>query len=589
MRSKTRRAGRVRLASALVLGALLTAIPAWAGSSSTTLPNGAQLSVSIDSPANGAEFLADGAPVGVPVSGTASIGVGEPQATFVYVFDASGSTAGSGGACGSILACEKTFFTGLNTAAAGSGSVNQIGLAVFGADAVRADMTPAAGDDALGEPADGNTVVNSIVLTNSNFNYQVGQYTLKNGDADGTNYAAALQQALAILNASSDPAKFLVFASDGLSNAGTLTDFSNAVSAIAATGAVANSIAIGTSASCTGGSAGELEDIAVNGGQCFAVPDPNNLPNLIPNLIGSTLTKVELTVDGGAPTVLTTVPATPVAGPAMVNWSTTTAGLSPGSHQICATAFGTDVTGGSAQTTTCITVEVFDLVLSPPTATNNLGGGDNSHTVTATLQGPAGAVGGYTVSFAVGGQNAGASGTCVPASCQTNASGVVTFSYTVPMAPGSLGNDSITASVTLNNPTGATDMETVAKAWVDTTPPSVSCEPTTNPSGKNVPPAGNNPPSGQNPDGFYILLATDLVDPNPQIHVSDSASSFVAGPYASGTKIKLVQAPGANPNVKPGPGDIDWHITLKGDAIVTATDASGNSSSVRCLVPPPPK
>jgi hypothetical protein len=589
MRSKTRRAGRVRLASALVLGALLTAIPAWAGSSSTTLPNGAQLSVSIDSPADGAEFLADGAPVGVPVSGTASIGVGEPRATFVYVFDASGSTAGSGGACGSILACEKTFFTGLNTAAAGSGSVNQIGLAVFGADAVRADMTPAAGDDALGEPAGGNTVVNSIVLTNSNFNYQVGQYTLKNGDADGTNYAAALQQALTILNASTDPAKFLVFASDGLSNAGTLTDFSNAVSAIAATGAVANSIAIGASASCTGGSAGELEDIAVNGGQCFAVPDPNNLPNLIPNLIGSTLTKVELTVDGGAPTVLTTVPATPVAGPATVNWSTTTAGLSPGSHQICATAFGTDVTGGSAQTTTCITVEVFDLVLAPPTATNNLGGGDNSHTVTATLQGPAGAVGGYTVSFAVGGQNAGASGACVPASCQTDASGVVTFSYTVPVAPGSLGNDSITASVTLNNPTGATDTETVAKAWVDTTPPVVSCQPTTNPAGDKIPPAGNNPPSGQNPDGFYILLATDLVDPNPQIRVRDSASSFVAGPYASGTKIKLVQAPGANPNVKPGPGDIDWHITLKGDAIVTATDASGNSSSVRCLVPPPPK
>ena len=33
----------------------------------------------------------------------------------------------------------------------------------------------------------------------------------------------------------------------------------------------------------------------MNGGQCFEVPDPNDLPDLIPNLIGSTLTKVEMT------------------------------------------------------------------------------------------------------------------------------------------------------------------------------------------------------------------------------------------------------------------------------------------------------
>ena len=79
------------------------------------------------------------------------------------------------------------------------------------------------------------------------------------------------------------------------------------------------------------------------------------------------------------------------------------------------------------------------------------------------------------------------------------------------------------------------------------------------------------------------------MDDNPEITVSDTDSSFVAGPYASGTKIKLVQAPGGNPNVKPGPGVIDWHITLNGDAEVTATDFSGNSVTVNCKVPPPPK
>ena len=305
-----------RLAAVLGFVALLAAIPAWAASNTTTLPNGAQLSVSIDSPADGTQFLADGAPVQVPVTGTASIGLGTPQATIVYVLDASGSTGASGGACGTILDCEKTFFTGLNTAATNSGSVNHVGLVVFGADAVQADMTPAGGDDPLGAPADGNTPIGSVILTGGGFGYQVGQYTAKGGDATATNYAAALQQALSELNASTDSRKLMVFASDGVSNTGGLAAFNAAVSAIAATGTIVNSIAI-AGGSCTGGSDGDLADIAVNGGTCFTVPDPNDLPDLIPDLIGSTLTKVEMTVDGGTPTAVTTVPPTPQAGPAM--------------------------------------------------------------------------------------------------------------------------------------------------------------------------------------------------------------------------------------------------------------------------------
>src|SRR5207245_2413964 len=104
----------------------------------------------------------------------------------------------------------------------------------------------------------------------------------------------------------------------------------------------------------------------------------------------------------------------------------------------------------------------------------------------------------------------------------------------------------------------------------DVTAPTAACEPTTNPSGKKVPTAGDNPKSGQNPDGFYVLSAKDNVDPNAMIFVSDNASSFVAGPYPSGTTIKLIQAPGATPNTKPGTGAIDFKITLNGDAIVTA-------------------
>jgi hypothetical protein len=115
--------------------------------------------------------------------------------------------------------------------------------------------------------------------------------------------------------------------------------------------------------------------------------------------------------------------------------------------------------------------------------------------------------------------------------------------------------------------------------------------PTTNPSGNNVPPAGTGTGnSGQNPDGFYELVAVDNVDPAPQIFLEDEVSGMVFGPFQSGTKIKHTQAPGATPSQKPGPGVIDWHITIQGDALVYATDASGNTSDpITCRVPPPPR
>jgi hypothetical protein len=135
---------------------------------------------------------------------------------------------------------------------------------------------------------------------------------------------------------------------------------------------------------------------------------------------------------------------------------------------------------------------------------------------------------------------------------------------------------------------------------VDDQPPVVACTETTNPAGKTVPPAGSTtlpgPKGGQNEDGFYLLSAKDVApvpltpDPNPKIYVADSGSTFVSGPYANGDKVKITQAPGATPNDKPMAGVIAAHITLKGDALVYAVDASGNvSAKVSCKVPPPPK
>jgi hypothetical protein len=122
----------------------------------------------------------------------------------------------------------------------------------------------------------------------------------------------------------------------------------------------------------------------------------------------------------------------------------------------------------------------------------------------------------------------------------------------------------------------------------DREPPMVACRPAPNPSGKKIPMAGKNPQSGQNPDGFYQLLAKDNCDPAPAIFVADSASSFVAGPFASGDIVKMTQSPGEPAFQNPGPLNVVAHIHLKGDALIYAVDASGNAAaSVPCNTPPP--
>jgi hypothetical protein len=121
---------------------------------------------------------------------------------------------------------------------------------------------------------------------------------------------------------------------------------------------------------------------------------------------------------------------------------------------------------------------------------------------------------------------------------------------------------------------------------LDVTPPEVACTPTTNPAGKTEPPAGGGP--GQNPDGFYVLTGSDNVDEEVELFLMDNVSGTVFGPFENGTTIKLVQAPGASPSIKPGTGAVDWKIRIQGDAIVSATDAAGNVGEATCLVPPPP-
>ena len=223
------------------------------------------------------------------------------------------------------------------------------------------------------------------------------------------------------------------------------------------------------------------------------------------------------------------------------------------------------------------------IALTPPSATYELGTPGQTHAVVATVTDDFGdPVAGISVSFDVlTGPNAAAPN----GSAATNGSGQSGYSYTAVQGLAGLGTDTIQGCFT--NGAGAAVCDSATATWVDTTPPDVSCSETVNPAGGNVPGEGN-PHGGQNPDGFFVLRATDAVDPNPDLYIRDSADPSVSfGPYPSGTTIKLRQAPGAIQSVSPGTGAIDYKVKLKGDARIFAVDSSGNEGGpASCNVPP---
>lgn len=159
-----------------------------------------------------------------------------------------------------------------------------------------------------------------------------------------------------------------------------------------------------------------------------------------------------------------------------------------------------------------------------------------------------------------------------------------TYVETVAVAAGATQGGALHCQVRFllnGKPAGDAFNESITVHVNDVTAPTPACDKGPNPGGHITTPTEN---------GFYMLGATDNVDAHPQIFIRDTGSPANFGPYASGTTIKLTQAPGATPEVTPGSGDVDWKVKLKGDALIVAIDAAGNASTpVKCLVPPPPK
>ncbi|HVR72280.1 MAG TPA: vWA domain-containing protein [Vicinamibacteria bacterium] len=582
------------------LAALVALAPGMAMAADGNLPGGTSITVDIQSPSDGE--LRVSPPGDVVVDGSAAVGAGVPIADtlIVYTLDLSGSTIFSGGPCGnpnldssndSVLDCEVAAALNLNQQAVASGTVGQVGVAAFGTLGLAGDVSPASGNQLVTGPAtdvngNGQRDVEEVLKSARNTN-TLNLFGLRSV-GPGTNFAEGIDASLEIAAASSMSTKIVVFMSDGDANVGGTVD-----SALAGvTGVTFHTFAIGVGNSCTANPSGRgsLQRIAdLTGGTCTAVPDPSLLPDIIPGVIASQLTALSLRVDGGAPVDISANASQPLPadGPVSVTYDNVAVnGLAPGIHGLCVTASGSDG-GGTGSVEECVNVTVATIDLTPDQATNELVDGA-THTVTgAVAAGADGGVAGVSVAFdIVSGPNAGQS-----TSATTDAAGQATFTYAAAQGPAGLGTDAIRGC--FSDPTGATGCDTVEKTWQDTTPPVVSCAEGPNPGGK-IPRAGATRPgrgSGQNEDGFYVLMATDSIDAAPQIFVQGTSGNPVPpfGPFASGTTVKITEAPGATPSIQPMAGAVQWHIKLDSDANVTAVDASGNSAGTICLVPPPPK
>jgi hypothetical protein len=148
-----------------------------------------------------------------------------------------------------------------------------------------------------------------------------------------------------------------------------------------------------------------------------------------------------------------------------------------------------------------------------------------------------------------------------------------------------VGNTTVTCTST--NPPNTFTFNVIVE---DREAPLAACRPAPNPSGKKIPVAGKNGDSGQNPDGYYQLLAKDNCDAGLKLFVADTASAFIAGPFASGDIVKITQDPDDTPDSQPGAQNVVAHIHLNGDALLYAVDASGNvGATVLCAVVVPPK
>lgn len=306
-----------------------------ASAESVALPGGAALTVSITSPVTGTTVQS-----GVPITLTGSASVGDAPAIkntdLVFVLDTSGSTQDLAIDCAgdadvdSILDCEREAVRSIVAQAQAPRSpIANIGIATF----------PAGPSLALTSPSD--TVGVDYFLSGLS-------------PGGGTDFSVGVAAALQVLSTSTAAQQLIVLLTDGDGTADGEPDFIQAV-VLAFTFA---------GAGCSDEDLQRIIAVGDLGSSCADVTDLGSLAGVIQETVGSTLETVQVTVDGGAPLpVVEAVPsprALPLAGPTVFPFTASLPALTAGTHQVCATATGSDA-GGPGTISSCI-----DITALPP-------------------------------------------------------------------------------------------------------------------------------------------------------------------------------------------------------------------------------
>jgi hypothetical protein len=204
--------------------------------------------------------------------------------------------------------------------------------------------------------------------------------------------------------------------------------------------------------------------------------------------------------------------------------------------------------------------------LTPLDETNPAG---TDHTVTANVTNASGPLVGQVVSFSVTGVNAGATGTCVPVTCASDASGNVTFTY---HDTNGAGDDTIKASFT--DAAGSLQSATAQKHWVTgpgdiattvtyTGPTSVQYSDPLTMSGHLT--------DGTNPIAGEPLDFTFGVTHSPSVAPTNATGDASAAPF------NVTATPGPVPNAVDFAGDPANHLlpsTTSGTITVTKEDCT---------------
>jgi hypothetical protein len=377
------------------------------------------------------------------------------------------------------------------------------------------------------------------------------------GDTPEAFINALYQDSTGSISYRADSSRIVVLIGDSSShdpsNGHTLTD---AIAALQAANIKVVAVAVKGGGDGLDAATQASQVVTATGGQLVPASSPSDVTNAILSGLHNldvTVTPDVVSCDGGLSASLNKGAVTVTSGDdvAYVETVTVAGDATQGATLHCTVRFLLNGTDAGDAFVEHITVHVNDV--TPPVVTVD------DQTVEATS--PAGAVINY------------------PATAVDNVDGPLTPTCVPP--PGStfpLGDTGVTCTAT--DAAGNTGTDTATMHVVDTTPPTVGCVLGPNPDGTIVP-----APEA----GFRTLRASDIVDTAVDIFVTDNASTAKFGPYPSGTNIKLIQAPGATPAAKPGQGAVNWIINLKGDAVLLAVDNFGNTATVTCLVPPPPK